>query len=272
MFKKLTLLTAASMLAAGSASAALLVHYDFDSLSAGALADGATITNLGSSGNNGTVGGIGGGTLTVVSGNAAWARSGNHLSFQPSSDGIGDVDAPHINTNGTIGDLNIAGDQNYTMGGFFNIQTNAQDNMAFGQSRQSGTGQVLHLGGRGDFYKHGHWGDDIDSSDPIDLGNWHHVVFTNTAGTNEQRIYVDGLLNGGPAGAGASGGYTANAAVNLLIGTSGNSGSYRGLMDDVRVYDEVLSDAQILAWSVPEPSGAALLGLAGFALMFRRRR
>ncbi|MCH1508876.1 MAG: LamG domain-containing protein [Akkermansiaceae bacterium] len=137
-------------------------------------------------------------------------------------------------------------------------------------------GAVFHLGfrnqgGSGQHWS-GHWGDDINSNGAptTEIGVWHHVTWTNTAGSNEQSIYVDGVL----AVSGGAGGYGANGGQTLLIGTSNNGGSFNGDLDDVRVYDEVLSAAQIAdlaTVAIPEPTSGILLSLASLALLRRRR-
>jgi len=70
------------------------------------------------------------------------------------------------------------------------------------------------------------------------------------------------------------------AAPNLTIGAarpdSANAGyrSYDGLLDELAIYDSVLTPAQIRARvsSIPEPGSALLLSLGGLMLMRRRVR
>ena len=117
------------------------------------------------------------------------------------------------------------------------------------------------------------WGDDINSgTTPTEVGVWHHVAWTNTAGDGQQTIYVDGV-EVGSGGGGNAGAYNNNGLEPLLVGTSRNQGSFNGDLDDVRVYDEVLSGAQIaaLATVIPEPTSGILLSLASLALLRRRR-
>jgi hypothetical protein len=78
-------------------------------------------------------------------------------------------------------------------------------------------------------------------------GTWHHVAGTYDGTT--LRIYVDGELQ--PTyGAESHVGVIANTATSVSIGRDNDSGGrryYNGLIDDVRIYDRALSDAEILA-------------------------
>jgi hypothetical protein len=59
-----------------------------------------------------------------------------------------------------------------------------------------------------------------------------------------------------------------------LVGTSRNKGSFKGDLDDVRVYNETLSGAEVAALAavaIPEPTSGILLSLASLALLRRRR-
>jgi hypothetical protein len=74
---------------------------------------------------------------------------------------------------------------------------------------------------------------------------WHHIVGTYDGSL--VRVYVDGVLAGaGPApvtGALHSNGQPFSLARKLAQ----NQQAYRGALDDVRVYDVALSDAEVLA-------------------------
>ncbi len=259
------------MVIGASAQAANLIVYDFESETAGALADAASIANSGTSGSNGTVGGTVGGTASIVTGSGPGGFTTNYLSLVPTQDGNQGTGAPHIGTGGSITSLNLAGDQNYTMAAWVRYNNQTGDNMVFGGA----DGSVIHLGSRGAAHWSGHWGDDTNAgaAPATEVGAWHHVTWTNTAGSNEQSIYVDGQLVVSGA-AGGTGGYSANGGQTLLIGTSNNGGSFNGDLDDVRVYDEVLSAAQIAdlaTVAIPEPTSGILLSLASLALLRRRR-
>ena len=266
-----TLSIAFSLAFGASAQAANLIVYDFESEAAGALAASASIANSGTTGVNGTVGGTAGGTATIVTGAGPGGFTTNFLSLSPSDDSLEGVAAPHIGTGGTIDSLQLGGDKAYTFAAWVRYNSQTDDNMVFG----SNNGNVLHLGSRGAAHWSGHWGDDINTGGILntEVGVWHHVAWTNTAGDGLQAIYIDGTLAATGGGSGQFGAYGGNGVEALLVGTSRNKGSFNGDLDDVRVYDETLTGTQIaaLATVIPEPTSGILLSLASLALLRRRR-
>ena len=265
-----TLSIALGLAFGASAQAANLIVYDFESEAAGALAGGASIANAGTSGANGTVGGTGGGTATIVTGAGPGGLTTNFLSLSPADDGSEGIGAPHIGTGGTIDSLQLGGDKAYTFAAWVRYNNQTDDNMVFG----SNNGNVLHLGSRGNQHWSGHWSDDINSgTTQTEVGVWHHVAWTNSAGDGLQTIYIDGALAVTGGGSGQFGAYGGNGVEALLVGTSRNRGSFNGDLDDVRVYNETLSGLQIaaLATVIPEPTSGIFLSLASLALLRRRR-
>lgn len=95
---------------------------------------------------------------------------------------------------------------------------------------------------------------------PLD-GLWHHIALTVDAGAGNSKLYLDGSLSAtlGSAIAAGSGG---NAT---RFGRQYNPFEefFAGMLDDIRIYDHVLSaaDVAVLA-AIPEVSSFALLGLA----------
>ncbi len=102
--------------------------------------------------------------------------------------------------------------------------------------------------------------------------NWYHYTMTYDSSTNQQAIYVNGTLIG------------TRIANNDFLGTTNpndfniGSNSFDGLIDEVWVYDNVLTQGQISGLytvnAVPEPSAYALM--MGFValgyLQFARRK
>lgn len=280
IFRRLAAVPTLAFIALGSLSqAAMVLYYNFndDTGVAGSAAlnsaPGATVNGIYTAGSSG-------GTTALVTSQAGvygantGMLGGNALRLIPNADGNGDFTAPHINTGAAASAWGFSKPMNsdYTAMAWVKFNNQNGDNMVFGQ----GTGNRVHLGSRGDEYWSGHWGDDINSGGAFgpelntDIANWHHVAWTN-ANDGTQEIFVDGVSV-------ASGGSPSLGQFipgnDLLIGTSGNGGSFNGLLDEVKIFDTLLTPAEIVAASsvVPEPSGCVLVGLIGAAGLLLRHR
>jgi len=115
-----------------------------------------------------------------------------------------------------------------------------------------------------------------------DFDEWYHVVVTYSSAEGTANIYVNGELNISQTkttiltplsdtdaavaiGARAKSDYTPEA-----LGTSTD-----GLIDEVAIWDRVLTSAQVAYIynnGVPEPATLALLGLGSLSLLYRRRK
>lgn len=84
----------------------------------------------------------------------------------------------------------------------------------------------------------------IKTTSNINNGAWHRVAVTRNATSGQMKIYFDGILQTtatGPTG-------TKNAPANLRIGSlQTNINFFAGQIDEVRLYNVVLSDAQVAA-------------------------
>ena len=104
-------------------------------------------------------------------------------------------------------------------------------------------------------------GPNISSTTVLQEDEWYHCVFTITA--DAAQIYINGVLESESA-TGNAGAYLGP----LNFGSWNNSGrNYHGLMDDIRIYDHVLTEIEILGamagqvWpyaSSPTPEDGAL--------------
>ena len=84
----------------------------------------------------------------------------------------------------------------------------------------------------------GHWGLDTAGSQVLSTNQWYHLSYTFANGAT-QAIYVNGSLDATSV--------QDNLRHNseLLVGTSGNGGTVAGVLDDVMVFDQLLSLPQI---------------------------
>ena len=109
-------------------------------------------------------------------------------------------------------------------------------------------GQVAFNVGDGSF------DDTLNSSTTVNDDNWHHVVVTRSLSTGDRQIFIDGELDsskGGPT-------VMLNTPVLLTIGAKSDasdpdpaspdsygSNGYEGLLDDLQMYDRVLSSQEV---------------------------
>lgn len=206
-----------------------VVHYDFD--------EGSGI----SIGNQGT----GGDGSLVQAHEGAWVTTGGlngspYLNF--TQDGATSADSQYVSTGLDASDINIA-DGPYTMMTWVRADTtspggNSQDNMIFGQLD---TGNVLHNGLRGANFHIGHWGNDVTGGSVI-VGEWQHVTYRFEGGI--ETIFVDGVQQ---ASAEEKGGVAVEAEVVIGATRGDQDRDFSGDLDDVRVYNQALSDIQIAA-------------------------
>jgi MSHA biogenesis protein MshQ len=78
----------------------------------------------------------------------------------------------------------------------------------------------------------------------INDGTWHHVALTRDASSGETQIYIDGSLDQeGDSGTGTIG--NAFASIGRIDDTAGSPEYFQGDLDEVRVYDSVLSGSDI---------------------------
>lgn len=72
---------------------------------------------------------------------------------------------------------------------------------------------------------------------------WKNITAVRDAGSNVLKIYIDGVLAGSKSSAGTTG--TIGQQRPLLLGNSTENKPYKEAMDDVRIYNYALTDAQI---------------------------
>lgn len=115
----------------------------------------------------------------------------------------------------------------------------------------------------------------------LPLDTWTHVAFAFDGGLGTEALYINGvaqsLTNTGTLvspPATLNGSNSAAFRVGHRGATGTSVGAWNGALDDVRIYNETLSQSQVQALIVPEPSGVTLLilGVVGLVLGGRRLR
>lgn len=123
-------------------------------------------------------------------------------------------------------------------------------------------------------------GGEANSHNRINLGQWYHVVVTyDSAGTRIPRIFLNGVEVAAYDLTVASAGTHSYNGLTLRVGADGAINRFfDGLIDDVRVYNRILSAANITElyamgppvpiarWRLDETSGTAVADSAGYAL------
>jgi len=134
------------------------------------------------------------------------------------------------------------------------------DHMVFGQEDGPGNQNQLHHGIRADStanVHYGGWGNDINDAGTVVEETWTHLAWQFDG--SDKEVYVDGIETARGAGATMAG-----HAFDVIIGGHGRDAaepagqSFNGAIDEVKIYDEVLTEAQVRSAMLPgEGSGAA---------------
>ena len=253
--KSLLIAATSTALLAGSASAGLVAHWTFDE------GTGTTVTDLA----NGNVGTFGGGGVTFSSTVPTAIGSGTSVSFSTANNQIVVPDSASLSL---TSDFSIAVWINPIddSGSARNIVAKG-GNAAYRYRLSGNEGQWMLL-------------NDGAGSPPYQLfngaagtivtnGAWNHIAVTTDFTANELKFYLNGNLADTKTITETG---VVDTAGDFLIGNyiAGNAESYRGLMDDLRIYDHALSVGEVSAL-VPEPSSLALLSLSGLLIARRRR-
>lgn len=110
---------------------------------------------------------------------------------------------------------------------------------------------------------------EFNQSSLVQIDSWQHVALVKQPG--EYSIYLNGILDyGGELPPGTDGPYWFPGTDNTGDRTiGGDSGTFRGWLDEFRISDEALTPDRFLI--VPEPSTLLLLGMGSLALAASRR-
>ena len=151
----------------------------------------------------------------------------------------------------------INGTGSYTFTAWLKPSDLSGNKFLFGQ-----TSQGIHNGIRNNGFLHqAHWGADTNGATNLnsylaeDEDGWIHAAWTYDGGSDIGKIYLDGTVDweGNKSAPNGSG--------NLIIGGSNGGGDgYHGLIDEIAIWDEVLSTEDIFTLA---QGGASPLGLEG---------
>ncbi len=87
-------------------------------------------------------------------------------------------------------------------------------------------------------------GGSISSNYPVNSGRWKHIAITRNGSSGEVKIYIDGVIDTTkilPAGSADT-----PSRYNFLMGVGEGSNNYfNGAIDEVRIYDRVLSAEEV---------------------------
>ena len=127
------------------------------------------------------------------------------------------------------------------------------DHMVFGQEDGAGNAQMLHHGIRDDSpvnVHYGGWGNDLNDAGTVPIDEWTHVAWQFDGA--DKVVYVDGVET-----ARGSGSTMAGHALPVIIGGHGRDAadpagqSFNGAIDEVKIFDEALTAAEIEASMIP---------------------
>jgi len=232
------------LLLAPSAQADLLVYYPFDT------DGGATVPNSGTGGDGTAIGGVTYGPAqspaygTALVGN----RSGLNDAF--------------VETNLTGTDLGMGAGGVYTAMAWINWAgvSGSNDHMIFGQLDGDGNNAQLHHGIRSegpdanvDNIHFGGWGgpQDIGDAGTVPPNTWTHVAWQYDGA--DKVVYVNGVESSR-----AGGNNITNPALEVIVGGHGRDNaagvpaqSFNGSIDEVKIYDEVLTATEIMTAMLP---------------------
>ena len=214
---------------------AAVAYYNFEGDSSSVVIDRTF------NGNDATVGKAAQTTLGVDGGAPAGSSPGKAADFQ---DGLlrTPIDATPI----------IGGDGSYTFTAWLKPTDLGGDKFLFGQ-----TSQGIHNGIRnGGFLHQAHWGADTNGATNLngyleaDEDKWIHAAWVYDGATDTGQIYLDGVLD-------YEGGKRAPQGSGTLIigGRNGGEAGYRGLVDEIGIWDVALRPGNIASLAAGQSPG-----------------
>jgi len=201
-----------------NASAELVAHWRFDEGS------GTFASDTSGNGNDAT-----------VEGDAKWVAGqiGGAIEFNGQN---AYVRAPYIPLD----------NRSFTITMWVNPELYTDQQVIFAQVQQNTTNLSMHYriyGPESGRVRMGFYSNDTDTTTTLEQNNWYHLTFWYDFENQTRRIYINGVME------------AEQTSVNPYLGTSGdtrigmwnNNQWYRGIIDDVQIYDHPLDDGEILA-------------------------
>ena len=217
-----------------------LLYYSFD------VEDGVNVENAGTLQ-----------TAGMISGGVTYGESKEPsfgTAFYGNRTGANDA---YIQTGFTGTVLGLGPDSVYTAMAWVNWDgaSGNVDHMVFGQEDGPGNAAMLHHGIRADSESNAHyggWGNDLGDAGVVPVGEWTHLAFQFDGA--DKVVFVNGVETARGGGSPMSG-----HAFPVIIGGHGRDAadpagqSFNGAIDEVKIYDEVLTAQQILEALDPAP-------------------
>lgn len=193
------------------------------------------------------------------------------------SSNIGRLKQVSWNSNGKVGSRCLSFDgtgyvalPNYpNLSGSFSISAwiKTNDNSQAGQrvfaDDESNTGgYALSVGDGGTgvvrFYMRNKDSDSLDSESSINSNTWYHVVAVHNADKAERYLYINGSRdNGTKDNKGDVGVDNGTATIGGETDSGESDNRFNGLIDDIRVYDRVLTSSEVTSlYNLSDPTGS----------------
>jgi hypothetical protein len=83
----------------------------------------------------------------------------------------------------------------------------------------------------------------VRSAEPVNDGQWHHLVLTRDSNSGAGQVYLDGVLSSSGTGATGSKGAAFNSLARIENG--GSPKHFKGRLDQVHIFDRVVSAAEV---------------------------
>jgi len=151
-------------------------------------------------------------------------KQGKALDFKGTADKIG------------VGNLGIGANGIATIEGWFNFRQFASESSYRGLHRvlyQHPANNHLYITGTNDYFS---------VASKIQKNVWHHIVLTYSGNTSTAKLYIDNKKYDIIIQSGAE---TIPALTNFVIGDDGSNEFFNGSIDEIRVYNKVLTEEQI---------------------------